>query len=169
MNFGKTVLDLRKQKNITQEELAAELGVTAAAVSKWENNYTLPDILMLCALADFFAVTTDELLGRNRHIQSAIVATDRPELASAIQKLVSAYGFTVKAVYSDIREAREAVTEEPAISHIFASFSKPLQEERDEMPKGTRLVEVHSDNGEVLDGFELYLKNMTTLSSLVQK
>ena len=37
MNFGKTILDLRKQKNVTQEELAAELGVTAAAVSKWEN------------------------------------------------------------------------------------------------------------------------------------
>ena len=37
MNFGKTILDLRKQKNVTQEELAAELGGTAAAVSKWEN------------------------------------------------------------------------------------------------------------------------------------
>lgn len=37
MNFGKTIYDLRKQKNITQEELAAELGVTATAVSKWEN------------------------------------------------------------------------------------------------------------------------------------
>ena len=58
MNFGKTILELRKQKNITQEELAAELGVTAAAVSKWENNYSLPDILMLCALADFFQVCT---------------------------------------------------------------------------------------------------------------
>ncbi len=37
MNFGKTILELRKQKNVTQEELAAELGVTAAAVSKWEH------------------------------------------------------------------------------------------------------------------------------------
>ena len=37
MNIGRNILELRKQKNITQEELAAELGVTAAAVSKWEN------------------------------------------------------------------------------------------------------------------------------------
>lgn len=37
MTFGKTILELRKSANITQEELAAELGVTAAAVSKWEN------------------------------------------------------------------------------------------------------------------------------------
>ena len=65
MNIGKIILDLRRKQNITQEELAAELGVTAAAVSKWENGYTLPDILMLCALADFFQVTADELLGRN--------------------------------------------------------------------------------------------------------
>ena len=55
MNIGRNILELRKQKNITQEELAAELGVTATAVSKWENGYTLPDIMMLCALADFLA------------------------------------------------------------------------------------------------------------------
>ena len=64
MNLGKTIFELRKAKNVTQEELAAELGVTAAAVSKWENDYTLPDIPMLCAIADYFQVTTDELLGR---------------------------------------------------------------------------------------------------------
>lgn len=37
MNLGKTILELRKQKNVTQEDLASELGVTAAAVSKWEH------------------------------------------------------------------------------------------------------------------------------------
>ena len=37
MNIGQKILELRKQKGIKQEELAAELGVTAAAVSKWEN------------------------------------------------------------------------------------------------------------------------------------
>lgn len=37
MNLGTTILELRKQKNITQEDLAAELSVTAAAVSKWEH------------------------------------------------------------------------------------------------------------------------------------
>ena len=61
MNFGKNLSELRKRENITQEALAADLGVTAAAVSKWENGNTLPDILMLCALAEYFQVTTDAL------------------------------------------------------------------------------------------------------------
>lgn len=71
MNLGKTILELRKAKNVTQDEMAAELGVTAAAVSKWENGYTMPDILMLCAIADYFQVTTDELLNRAKKIQNA--------------------------------------------------------------------------------------------------
>ena len=52
MNLGKTILEFRRKNNVTQEDLAAELGVTAAAVSKWENGYTLPDVMRLCALAD---------------------------------------------------------------------------------------------------------------------
>ncbi|MDE7017947.1 MAG: response regulator [Lachnospiraceae bacterium] len=64
MNIGKRIQALRKEKNMTQEVLAAEMGVTVGAVSKWENDISIPDILMLCALADFFSVSTDHLLGR---------------------------------------------------------------------------------------------------------
>ena len=78
MNIGKNILELRKAKNVTQEALAAELGVTAAAVSKWENGYTLPDILMLCACADFFVVTTDELLGRSKTPLIDVIAAETP-------------------------------------------------------------------------------------------
>ena len=60
MNLGKTILEFRRKNNVTQEDLAAELGVTAAADSTWENGYTLPDVMMLCALADYFHVSTDE-------------------------------------------------------------------------------------------------------------
>lgn len=66
MDIGHKILMLRRQQNITQEKLAAEMGVSIAAVSKWETGNSMPDIVMLCALADFFKVTTDELLGRNK-------------------------------------------------------------------------------------------------------
>ena len=80
MNIGKQIYELRKQKGVKQEELAAELGVTAAAVSKWENGYTLPDIMMVCALADYFGVTTDELLGRNKLTQYAVIVANTASL-----------------------------------------------------------------------------------------
>ena len=171
MNIGRNIQELRKQKNIKQEELAAELGVTAAAVSKWENGYTLPDILMLCALADFFEVTTDELLGRNTQVKYAVIATDLSELQEDIKKLVESYGFLVNNIYSDIVEAREAIAADPRISHLFASFSHPLcEEERDEKPKGTRYIECHSDNIDgVLAGFEIYLKNKDHYDTLAEQ
>lgn len=56
---------LRKQKGMTQEELAKTLGVTNQAVSKWESGQCCPDIQLLPNLAKLFEVSVDELLGCN--------------------------------------------------------------------------------------------------------
>lgn len=63
MNIGEKIAALRKQNNMTQEELANHLSVTPQAVSKWENGITSPDISLLGAIASLFHITTDELLG----------------------------------------------------------------------------------------------------------
>ena len=65
MNIGNNISALRKAKGITQEELANELGVSAQAVSKWENNSSYPDVSLLTKIADFFGVTVDALLRSN--------------------------------------------------------------------------------------------------------
>lgn len=62
MNIGKNISALRKEKGITQEELANELGVSAQAVSKWENNSSCPDVSLLTVIADYFGVSVDALL-----------------------------------------------------------------------------------------------------------
>lgn len=63
IKISENIKRLRKAKKITQEGLAEIFNVTPAAVSKWENNETYPDISLLFPLSHFFGVTIDELMG----------------------------------------------------------------------------------------------------------
>lgn len=63
--IGENIKKLRKEKNITQEELAIFLGVSYQSVSKWERGESYPDITLVPLIASFFSVTTDFLLGMN--------------------------------------------------------------------------------------------------------
>ena len=62
--LGKRIMQHRKDLKLTQDQLAEKLGVTAQAVSKWENDQSCPDITILPKLSAIFGITTDELLGR---------------------------------------------------------------------------------------------------------
>ena len=62
MEFNEKLQQLRKQKEITQEELAVAIYVSRTAVSKWESGRGYPSIDSLKALSEFFGVTIDELL-----------------------------------------------------------------------------------------------------------
>ena len=168
MNLGKNICQLRRERNITQEDLAAELGVTAAAVSKWENDYTLPDVLMLCALADYFEVTTDEMLGRTMKWKYAVIAVNSPELGMDIQEKAKSYGFATKQIFYNLPQALEFAKANQTVSHLFASFDNPLQDiEKEEMPDALHFIEVQAaDRQQVLDGFELYFQNMSAYDSI---
>ena len=61
--IGRRISANRKRLRLTQDQLAEKLGITAQAVSKWENDQSCPDITMLPRLAELFGITTDELLG----------------------------------------------------------------------------------------------------------
>lgn len=64
MDTGKILLELRREKNIGQKELAAYLRLSTGTISNYENGVHSPDLNTLCKLADFFDVTTDYLLNR---------------------------------------------------------------------------------------------------------
>ena len=66
IRIGEKIRNLRKSKNISQEVLANYLGISFQAVSKWEKGETLPDVMLIPAIACFFEVSTDELFDFNR-------------------------------------------------------------------------------------------------------
>lgn len=93
--IGKRICELRKSKDMTQEELASEMGVSIAAVSKWETGNSIPDILMICAIADFFDVSTDELLGRTKNKKKVIVVDNVEFIRDSLKKVLSENGCEV--------------------------------------------------------------------------
>lgn len=68
MNIGTNIYSLRKEKKITQAQLAEKLGVSEQAISKWENNQCAPDVSIFPVIAAYFGVSIDRLFGY--HINS---------------------------------------------------------------------------------------------------
>ena len=65
INIATMLTKLRAERGLTQEELAAALAVSNKTISKWENGASSPDLAMLAALAQYYQVSTDTLLGLN--------------------------------------------------------------------------------------------------------
>ena len=63
MTIGTNIKRLRQNKGVTQEQLGEALGISSQAVSKWENQSALPDIMILPKIADYFGISIDELMG----------------------------------------------------------------------------------------------------------
>ena len=63
--FGQRFTRLRRQRGLTQEELGEKIGISGQAVSKWENDASMPDVGILVQLSEILDVSLDELLGKD--------------------------------------------------------------------------------------------------------
>lgn len=79
MEFNEKLQELRKQKGLTQEELAESLYVSRTAISKWESGRGYPNIDSLKAIAKFFSITVDELLSGDELLTIAEEDTKQKE------------------------------------------------------------------------------------------
>lgn len=85
--FGKFISELRKDKGMTQKELAERLFISDKAVSKWETGMSLPDITLLVPLADILEVSVMELLNCQRIPQNETMNTEQVE--ELVQKAIT--------------------------------------------------------------------------------
>ena len=89
--LGKRIAALRHEKGLKQDELAEKLGVSAQAVSKWENDQTCPDISLLPLLAKTLGVSVDELLSgkqENAPAVQIVPASERKDINDMMLRIV---------------------------------------------------------------------------------
>ncbi len=84
--LGDNLKQLRKEQDLTQEQLASILGVSYQSVSRWENNLCYPDIELLPVIADFFKTTVDKLLGINEQLEKQTVEACLSQFQQAISR-----------------------------------------------------------------------------------
>lgn len=131
VKIGSIVKRLRTEKGVTQEMLASAVGVTPQAVSRWEGGSGYPDIELLPALADFFSVTTDELIGynvseRQRKLEEVKKEMDRlAELGTPDECL--AFAREAYAKYPSDFEVREYLA-----TQLYIKWDDTKSDERDD-------------------------------------
>lgn len=148
LNIGQNIRTLRRAKDMTQDELAAKLGVTYQSVSRWENGGTYPDMELLPAIADIFGVTVDHLLDRDRK-------EIKKELQSLVERLKNAVQARETETVTDVlrtirRDLRRYADERTTIE--IQEVALALEEYGNEAPSA-----VLEEYRQYLDSLEMYI------------
>ena len=138
MTLAENIRRFRKQKGLTQEQLAEVLGVTSGAVYKWEAKLSLPELPLIMEMADFFDCSVDVLLGfrmkDNRltataqRLKEYLHGKDRAGLSEA-EKALKKYPYTFEIVHESARiykvfgmEGRETALSQRALELLEESL-----------------------------------------------
>ncbi|MBO5037529.1 MAG: helix-turn-helix transcriptional regulator [Clostridia bacterium] len=149
MSIGKNITMFRKAKGLTQAELGELLGVSNQAVSKWESEMTMPDIMLLPEIAKVLGVTLDDLYGEHKEyeivdkVNSDTVTDKRILLISVKEENTNIkLRIPVQAVHSILSNDifKKAIPDEAQIDELFKMIESGA--------KGT-LVDVDEDDVQV--------------------
>ena len=163
MTVGKRIAFLRKQTGFTQDELANKLNVSPQAISKWENDLSCPDIMLLPKLAKLFGTTVDELLtDQSENPETFLIPEEkRKKLDDMVFKVVvnSSEGDKVRVnlpmpldrIGLEMGLKLPQLTENEKIGEIIRTVN--VQQIFEMVEKGVvgKLVEVESAQGDVVE------------------
>lgn len=119
-HLGEILAELRQDKGITQKELGQFLCVSSGTVSNYENGVHLPDVEKLIALADFFHVTTDYILGRT----TSSVSSDMLQAPIAANKTLSDLISVFSRLPQDRQQALALIISDMEINLMIDAYSK---------------------------------------------
>lgn len=149
MQLGKVIKTYRKSRNMTQEEMARRLGVTAPAVNKWESGNSLPDIMLLAPIARLLDISLDTLLSfqeepTTEEVEKLVYEVDRKlkegpyeEAFRWAKKILEQYPNCESliwqiAVILDARRAEQEVPDAEQYDEYFHSLYVRVLESKDE-------------------------------------
>ena len=159
-SIGSRIAKYRKEKGLTQEALANQMGVSSQAVSKWETDASCPDIAALPQLCKILGITTDELLtGNNSDVKLVSGAERKPMEALTFRvKILSAQGDKVRVnlPMSLVKIAMEiGVDVVPNVGGDNAQMLKSIDMEKVvkmvEQGLVGKLVEIESADGDIVE------------------
>ena len=131
LKIGNRIKAKRRERNLTQEELASMLGVTKAAVSKWENEESYPDIMLLPQIAQLFHMTMDDLFDFFPNDKPLVVVNEYHFGLSleTVDKRIMDYGIAKECSIYNVGDTWEVrfhfVSTREDIPHILQKYIKP--------------------------------------------
>lgn len=123
MVLDENIRKMRKEKGLTQEQLADIMGVSTASVSKWETGASFPEISILCQLADFFNVSVDFLLGRETLLKKCVILCNKKDCEMMLKDYVAEQGFEVYSYVESVAELEKALGGAQKKIPLVISFS----------------------------------------------
>lgn len=148
MQIGETIRKYRKNANMTQEEMAHRLGVTAPAVNKWENGNSMPDITLLAPIARLLGISLDTLLSFHDELTTEEI---KHFIYEADEQLKN------KSYEEAFRWAKKLIEEYPNCTELFLQLASifdarrltdkiPNHEKYDDYIKGCYIRALESEN-----------------------
>ena len=131
MNIGEKIRNLRKEKKVTQEELAEYLHISSQAVSKWETGASSPDIDMLPKLAIFFGTTLDHLLD-----------FDQSRVDAAIEAIIRESGRGGNDPARSEAFLRKALEKYPNNDLLLTCILEDMQEQNADKSRNAEIIEI---------------------------